>query len=240
MTYKQEIKTFYDEFAEDWETRFVDSKAFNFFLTKRLEMLKEHLGDFETVIDAGCGTGYYIRNLLKPGQRGLGFDISDKMLAKAKEFKEAMRPELNLDFEVKDGEHLEVPDSTYDRAICVGYIIHLEHPQQALGELHRVLKPGGKLVGLISNRWSPWLVFSMRRFFAKDYGVLPADKELSPPEVRAMMEKAGFKNVHTEIFNTLPGKLPNWAYYPARVANLIFSVWPFNLLGFHILVTGDK
>ena len=156
MIYKEQIKVFYDEFAEDWETRFKDSKAFDFFLTKRLEMLRRHLGDYSSLVDAGCGTGYYSRNLLKSGQRGLGFDISEKMIAKAREKKEALRQELDLSYEIKDGENLDLTDNSFDRVISVGYLIHLEHPQIALNELYRVLKPGGILVGLISNRWSPW------------------------------------------------------------------------------------
>lgn len=240
MIYKEHIKSYYDGFAEEWDTRFVNSKAFEYFLTRRLAVLKSHLGKFETIVDAGCGTGYYIRNLLSVGQRGLGFDLSPNMIAQATKKKASLKPELDLSFQVMDGEHLAILDNSFDRAICVGYLIHLEQPQVALNELYRVLKPGGRLVGLISNRWSPWLVFNLRGFFAKDYGVLPQDKELSPPEVRKMMQAAGFKNIQISMFNTLPGKLPNWAYYPARVANALFALWPISYFGFHILVTGEK
>lgn len=238
--HKESVKKYYDHWAESWDERYKGSKSFRFFLDKRVEMIRENLGEFDTLLDAGCGTGYYIMRLLKPGQTGLGIDISEQMLAKAASIKEERFPNLSIDFKVEDGEHLTLPSDSFDRVIHIGYIVHLEDQQQAMDELYRVLKPSGRAVGLISNSWSPWMVLRLRRLFNKDYGVLSSDRELSPLGVRSMMAKAGFKNVKLVIFNTLPGNLPDWSYYPARLLNLIFSVWPISLLGFHILAIGDK
>lgn len=241
VEYRQKIRRFYDDFAPNWDERFGDSKAFRFFLAERISRLEEHLGeDFDSLVDAGCGTGYYIMRLLRPHQKGLGFDFSEQMIRKARSVKETEFPELSLEFEVDDGEHLSIPANSYDRAITVGYLIHLENPKKGLAEIFRILKPGGRLVGLVSNRWSPWLAVNLRKRFAKDYGVVEGDHEFSPPEIRALMEECGFSNIRLEVFNSLPGKLPNWAYFPGRVLNLPFKLWPVSLLGFHILIVGDK
>ena len=241
VEYREQIRRFYDDFASTWDERFGDSKAFRFFLAERISRLRKHLGDdFDSIVDAGCGTGYYIMRLLQPHQKGLGFDFSEQMIGQARSVKEKMFGELSLEFEVDDGEQLSIPDNSYDRAITVGYLIHLENPKKGLDELYRILKPGGRLVGLVSNRWSPWLAVNLRKAFARNYGVVAGDHEFSPPEIRGLMEECGFKNVHLEVFNTLPGRLPNWAYYPGRVLNLAFKLWPVSLLGFHILVIGDK
>ena len=43
-----------------------------------------------------------------------------------------------------DIEQLEFDDETFDAAVCWSVLEHVPHPEQAVGELHRVLKPGGK------------------------------------------------------------------------------------------------
>ena len=54
--------------------------------------------------------------------------------------------------------------------------------------------------------------------------------------IRRMFEATGFANVRLKGFNSLPGKLPDWAYHPRRVLNCVFSAWPISQLGFHITV----
>ncbi|HAM88655.1 MAG: Methyltransferase [Candidatus Falkowbacteria bacterium GW2011_GWC2_38_22] len=239
--YKERTKQYYDSFANTWDKRFDNkSKSFLYFLNKRLKMLEKYLGDYDNLVDAGCGTGYYITNLLKNGKKGIGFDISPKMIEQAKKIKNERYSDKDISYVVDDGENLKFENDTFDRAICVGYLIHLEKQQKALNEIFRILKPGGKMVGLISNRWSPWLFLNLRKKFAKDYGVIQGDQELSPREVKKMMKESGFRNVEIKMFNTLPGKLPNWLYYPARILNCVFLIFPFSLLGWHILVVGEK
>ncbi len=238
---KERIRNFFEDFAETWDDRFAGSKASLFFKQKRLDMIAQRLGDgYSTLLEAGCGTGYHIMRLLKPGQKGLGIDVAESMLEKARQITARDAPDLDLEFQWDDGENLSLASDSFERIIFIGYLIHLQAPRKAVQELYRVLKPGGRVVGLVSNRWSPWLSLGIRKLTAKDYGVLPGDQEFSPPEVRRMFEEAGFKNVRLTVFNSLPGKLPDWAYYPGRVLNAAFSLWPISQLGFHILAVGEK
>ena len=241
LDYKLKIKDFFEDFADTWDDRFQGTKAAQYFKHKRLKLMARHLqDDYESLLEAGCGTGFHIMRLLKAGQKGLGFDVAEKMLARARVLKESQFKNLNLEFAKDDGENLSLSSNSYDRVIFVGYLIHLQQPQQAVNELFRVLKPGGRVVGLVSNRWNPWYSLNLRRLFAKDYGVLPRDQEFSPPEVRQLFQNAGFKNIRLEIFNSLPGKLPNWAYYPGRLLNTAFALWPISQLGWHIMAIAEK
>jgi len=44
-----------------------------------------------------------------------------------------------------DVENLEFPDDTFDAAVCWSVLEHVPHPDRAVAELHRVLKPGGEI-----------------------------------------------------------------------------------------------
>jgi SAM-dependent methyltransferase len=40
----------------------------------------------------------------------------------------------------------DLPDATYDVAVCTGLLEHLAEPERVVGELHRILRPGGRLI----------------------------------------------------------------------------------------------
>ena len=44
-----------------------------------------------------------------------------------------------------DVENLEFPDATFDAAVCWSVLEHVPHPDRAVAELYRVLKPGGEI-----------------------------------------------------------------------------------------------
>jgi len=98
------------------------------------------------VLDAGCGTGNYAVALAKARFHVLGLDFASGMLAQARakvtddlaaylSFRQA---DLNLS--------LELPDNHFDHVISISVLQAVADPMFALGELHRVLKPGGTLV----------------------------------------------------------------------------------------------
>lgn len=239
--YKKQIKVFFDNFADTWDSRFGNNKAAAYFLNKRLRMITKLLGeDYLNLLEAGCGTGYHIMLILKKGRKGLGFDFSEKMIQTADRMKKERFCDLDLEFKVADGESLDLPADAFDRIIFVGYLAHLDNPQAGLNELYRVLRPRGKIVGLVSNRWSPWISLGLRKYFTNDFGVIPGNKEFSHRKIRKMLEEAGFKKIKLVFFNSLPGRLPDSLYYPARILNLIFSFWPICLFGFHIAVIAEK
>src|SRR2546425_1105767 len=60
-------------------------------------------------------------------------------------------------FGVGDVEHIPFPDNTFDVVVSLGVIEYLESDEQALREMRRVLRPGGRAVIAISNGRSPLL-----------------------------------------------------------------------------------
>jgi SAM-dependent methyltransferase len=96
----------------------------------------------EHVVDVACGTGAVSRDALarvRPDGTVAGADINDGMLAVAR----AAAP--GTDFRRADAERLPWPDAVADVALCQQGLQFVANPAAALAELHRVLRPGGRL-----------------------------------------------------------------------------------------------
>ena len=101
------------------------------------------------VLEVGVGTGMSLPDYDKT-TRLVGVDLSEPMLRKAQK---RVR-ELNLNnveaLAVMDAERLAFPDASFDVIVAQHVITTVPHPEAALDELVRVLKPGGEIV-LISR-----------------------------------------------------------------------------------------
>jgi SAM-dependent methyltransferase len=98
----------------------------------------------DRVLDVGCGTGNYTRHLAEAADGGLtvGLDASQSMVAAA-----AARDQgANIAYLRGDAAALPFEDESFDVACSVGVIHLLEEPLVALGEMVRVLSPGGRLL----------------------------------------------------------------------------------------------
>jgi SAM-dependent methyltransferase len=107
-----------------------------------LEMARIREGD--QVIDVGCGPGDYTRHLARAAGEGLtvGLDASEEMVVAAA----ASGDRENLAYLRGDACALPFEEETFDVACSVGAIHMVEEPMVALGEMVRVLAPGGRLV----------------------------------------------------------------------------------------------
>ncbi len=99
----------------------------------------------QKVLDAGCGTGVYSLALAQAGFQSTGVDFSqsalNKAIQRAKELKLAASFEkMNLD------KMLWYDDGSFEHALCAAVLHWSGQPENLLGELRRVLRPGGMLV----------------------------------------------------------------------------------------------
>jgi ubiquinone/menaquinone biosynthesis C-methylase UbiE len=101
----------------------------------------------ERVLEIGPGTGYYTFELaqrLGDGQVDV-FDIQQEMLDHV--MREADRRGVtNVEPRLGDAQSLPYGDETFDAAVLITVLGEIPDQQRALGEIERVLKPGGRLV----------------------------------------------------------------------------------------------
>src|SRR5918996_4296569 len=162
------------------------------------EALSAQPGD--RILDVGCGPGFYSRELLDqvgPGGSVTGVDQSPQMLAVAKRRSDGFG---NVRFEEGDATALPVESEGFDRALSVQALEYVKEIPAALAEIHRALRPGGRVV-----IWDvDWATLS---WHSEDPDrmerVLKAwDEHLAHPSLTrtlaASLTKAGFENVRMD------------------------------------------
>jgi SAM-dependent methyltransferase len=115
----------------------------------------EHLGltAGEALLDLGCGRGEVacaLASSVQPGGRVVGIDASEAMLDAAR--KRAASLGVDVELVIGDGTGLDAPDASFDAVRSERVLQWIPDMEAAVGELVRVLKPGGRL-SLIDTDW---------------------------------------------------------------------------------------
>lgn len=106
------------------------------------------------LLEVGCGVGIDLVRFARAGANVTGIDLSAVAVDLARR-NLALRG-LPGTVQVMNGEKLVFEDNSYDFAYAHGVLQYTANPQQMIGELHRVVRPGGQVVLMVYNRLS-WL-----------------------------------------------------------------------------------
>jgi SAM-dependent methyltransferase len=102
----------------------------------------------ERVLDVACGTGLVtLHAACAVGDHGMavGIDLSAEMVRIARQ--RALAAQVtNVCFEHMGAETLDLPDASFDVALCALGLMYMPDPARAVLEMLRVLRPGGRLV----------------------------------------------------------------------------------------------
>jgi SAM-dependent methyltransferase len=117
---------------------------------RRLEMILRAGGEriHGTVLDNGCGVGMYVRRLKASGGQVFGLEYEYERLLLAQEHSDLLT--------CAAGEHLPHPADSFDLVLSHEVLEHVVDDRQAVFEIVRTLKRGGRLVLFVPNRGYPF------------------------------------------------------------------------------------
>jgi ubiquinone/menaquinone biosynthesis C-methylase UbiE len=104
-----------------------------------------HLTGTERVLDIATGPGYIAEALAGMAREVVGVDLTDAMLAIAKE-RTGERGVANVSFRAGDAENLPFENGAFDVVVCRLALHHLLQPLQVLSEMARVCRTGGAVL----------------------------------------------------------------------------------------------
>jgi ubiquinone/menaquinone biosynthesis C-methylase UbiE len=168
----------------------------------------------ERIFDAGCGMGFQLHLLARLTESELyGLEFSADRLAHARADEYAGRARLF----VGDVTRLPVRDGAFDKVVFSEVLEHVPDDRAAIGEVFRVLRPGGVCAITVPNASYPWLWdpingtrerLGLGHFKDEPWSGIWTDHQrlYTREEVTALVESAGFRltDVHLETRYAVP------------------------------------
>jgi ubiquinone/menaquinone biosynthesis C-methylase UbiE len=179
-------KQYFEEVSGSWDVlrkRFYGDEVRDAVLTAA-RLLPEN-----TVLDVGAGTGFLTEGAARIARKVIALDFSEAMISEAR----AKLGRINVEFKIGNAEEIPLPNASVDAVIGNMVLHHCPSPEVAVGEMARVLVPGGRLVlsdlqehsyeSLRKEHADLWMGFKM------DY-------------VRMTLQSAGLKDVSVEALDS--------------------------------------
>jgi SAM-dependent methyltransferase len=106
----------------------------------------------EVLLEIGCGLGTDLLQFARGGAHVTGVDLTPHSIELVK--RRFAMENLSVDARVADAENLPFADNSFDVVYSFGVLHHTPNTQKAIEEVHRVLKPGGKIIIMLYHKHS--------------------------------------------------------------------------------------
>jgi 2-polyprenyl-3-methyl-5-hydroxy-6-metoxy-1,4-benzoquinol methylase len=146
------VARYFDESADEWSSLYEKATRANDLLLadrKKLavKFVESHLEGGARILDAGCGAGLTALELARRGYVLHGVDVSEKMIALAREhFRREGIPSERYEFGEDDLSKGTLPEGSFDGVTALGFLQYQSDEASALAAINRLLEPGGILV----------------------------------------------------------------------------------------------
>jgi len=193
----------------------------------------ERYGKSKTVVDLGCGTGFYTIPAMDYARTVIGIDSALPML------EYAIIKKHKLSLILADAHNIPLRDEFADVVLCIGLLEQLRiNRTTVLGEIHRLLQTGGKAIILGPNKYGA--VRGLHRLFCgltgKDYNY----NEPSYAELSKLTEQSGF-NIIKRIMND--GYVWGGFHWSCKLIELAWAtirINPFSNLMLFVIEKGES
>jgi ArsR family transcriptional regulator len=183
------MRSFFDSMAGRLGRDYVPGKSWKS-LTEALLRLMPPMA----IADLGAGEGAFSLLLAQQAKKVIAVDSSARMIEVGRE--QALRHGVeNVEYRLGDMEEVPVADGEVDLVFFSQSLHHALHPEHAIQEAWRILRPGGRVV-----------ILDLAKHRFEEARELYADEWLgfSETELEAMLEKAGFASVQTAVVDKEP------------------------------------
>ncbi len=136
---KQGTITFYENV--DWKKiEDVTTPRVKQYLRSVCNYLLENIKGNVLVLEVGCGTGEFIRQIAKQVKNVVGIDVSNKLIEMAKKNLQGVE---NISLVKADIESIKIPESYFDFIISMWTLPNLDNPTSFIKKMKKALKPKG-------------------------------------------------------------------------------------------------
>src|SRR3972149_381895 len=171
---------------------------------RRVNMLTSHILPAMNVLELGCGTGYFTKELVKTGAQITAIDISDDLLSIAKQTVQSSC----VEFRIENAYNMSFPDMCFDSVVGSSVLHHLEI-DEALSECYRVLKPGGSVYFTEPNMLNPQIALQKNvPCLKKKLGDSPDETAFFSWKLKHSLMRHGYTNIIIIPFDWLHPSIP--------------------------------
>jgi ubiquinone/menaquinone biosynthesis C-methylase UbiE/biotin operon repressor len=181
---QDKMRAFFDSVAGRLGKDYVPGKSWKSLAEALLRLMPPMV-----IADLGAGDGSFSLLLAQNAKNVIAVDSSAKMIEFARE--QARRHHVkNIDYRLGDMEELPIDDEAVDLVFFSQSLHHALHPNHAIAEAARILRPGGRIA-----------ILDLARHRFEEAREMYADEWLgfSEAELESMLHKAGFEKAQTSI-----------------------------------------
>jgi SAM-dependent methyltransferase len=171
---------------------------------RRVKMLSSHLKPGMTVLELGCGAGYFTQELVRSGADIVAIDVSPELLEIARS--KCSAP--NVHYQLQSADELSYGDAVFDSVVGSSVLHHLEI-EKALRDVYRVLKPAGTIYFTEPNMLNPQIAIQKNiPWIKRKLGDSPDETAFFRWPLRRLLEHTGYRDIRIDPFDFLHPQTP--------------------------------
>jgi ubiquinone/menaquinone biosynthesis C-methylase UbiE len=204
---------------------------------RRVKMLTTSIKPTDQILELGCGTGYFTKEIVSTGAFVTAIDISPELLNIAKMEITAS----NVSFLLDNAYDLSFKENSFDQIVGSSVLHHLEI-KKAIGEMFRVLKPGGRILFTEPNMMNPQIAMQKNiPALKRKLGDSPDETAFFRWTLKKLLLNTGFIAISIEPFDFLhPAITPSLIPLISGIGSMVEKIPVLKEIAGSLYITAQK